>query len=54
MTLSEFTNETCKFVRLNLSDARNAHEHSTFINLYNSAFLSKYIIEVVLEKCLIH
>ena len=38
----------------NLSDGRNAHEHSTFMNPSNSAFESKYIIEVVLQKCLIH
>ena len=37
-----------------LSDGRNAHEHSTFMNPSNSAFESKYIIEVVLQKCLIH
>ena len=43
-----------KSVGWNLSDGRNAHEHSTLINLYNSAFWSKSIIEVVLEKYLIH
>ena len=35
-------------------NGRNAHEHSAFINPSNSAFENKYIIEVVLEKWLIH
>ena len=30
---------------VSLSDGRNAHKDSTFINTSNSAFLSKYIIE---------
>ena len=38
----------------NLSDERNLREHSTFINPSNSAFQSKYIIEIVLQKCLTH
>ena len=41
-----------KSVIWNLSDGRNAHEQSSFINPSNSAFQSKYIIEIVLEKCL--
>ena len=49
-----FTTFTTKYVSKsvgwNLSDGRNAHEHSTFINTPNSAFQSKYIIEVVLKK----
>ena len=32
------TNYVSKFVGWNLSDGRNAHEHSTFINPSNSAF----------------
>ena len=48
------TKYVSKSVGRNLSDGRNAHRHSTFINPSNSVFLSKYIIEVVLEKCLIH
>ena len=51
------TKYVSKSVGWNLSDGRNAHRHSTFINPSNSAFSSKsskYIIEVVLEKWLIH
>ena len=48
------TKYVSKSVGWNLSDGRNAHKLSTFINPSNSAFLSKYIIGVVLEKCLIH
>ena len=43
-----------KSVGWNLSDGRNAHEDSPFINPSNSAFQSIYIIEVKLEKYLIH
>ena len=35
-------------------DRRNAHEHSTFINPFSSAFWSKYIIELMLELFKFH
>ena len=44
------TKYASKSVRWNLSDGTWTHEHSAFINPSNSAFLSKYIIEVVLKK----
>ena len=53
MALSEFANEKCKSVRWNLSDGRNAHEHSTFINLIQH-FKVNILFEALLEKCLIH
>ena len=43
-----------KSVGWNLSDGRNAHKNSTLINPSNPAFESKYIIEVMLKKCLIY
>ena len=49
-----WTKYVSKPVGWNLSNGRNAHEYSTFINPSNSVFWSKYIIEAVLEKCLIH